>query len=81
MRSIVMWFIALLPVIIAVGCCGPAYHCGRIECPPQYCQPQPIYGEPMHPVLRRDGGTILVPHGQFKQWVRDSPAPTVEATE
>lgn len=57
-------------VLVTGGCCGPVYHCGRYECPQRYCTPQPIYGEPMHPVLRRDGGTVLVPHGQFKEWVK-----------
>ncbi len=68
-------------LLLATGCCGPVHHCGQYQCPPRFCVPQPIYGEPMHPVLRRDGGTVLIPHGQFKGWVRDSPpvqTPVVE---
>lgn len=61
------------------GCCIPSQpmvcHCpGSMT--PRYSPPPKVYGEPMHPILREDGATILMPHTKFQNWIRDDPAET-----
>ena len=82
-RAIAFFALLIGCVLCFAGCCSPCRSscgssCGAPSMPPAFCCPTPTnYGEPMHPIYRKDGAQVLVPHTQFKGWIRDdTPSPT-----
>lgn len=75
----------LIAVIAATACSGCCVPCQPVicHCPdrmaPRFREPPRVYGEPMHPILREDGATVLMPHTRFQNWIQDDPEGNPEA--